>query len=217
MDDEMQSIQVELARMRATTEAEIRVAQAAYNLSQIQYKSQKQMKESNAGTPFELERAKAGMDQAKAQLDQAHDAKKVAEVTLTLREAELERYSLKAPFDGEVIRVSAEAGAVLTRDDEILAIATRDPLEATIFLPSSLWGKLEVGREYKLIGRIGGENTLAGEGPTKGEHEMELTGKLKYINPIIEYASRQYACVFTIENPNSKLPAGFDVELVWPQ
>jgi HlyD family secretion protein len=219
MDDELQTLQVELAKMRADTEAEIRAANAAYGLAIVQHKRVTQMAENDASTAFELERAKAELDQASAQLDRANESKLEATVTLKLRQEELERYELKAPFDGEVIRVMAEAGAVLTRENEILAIASRNPLEATICLPSSLWGRLELGREYNLIGRIGGDDSLASAAPgaTDGSRQFALKGKLKYINPIIEYASRQYACVFTIENPGAELPAGFDVELVWPQ
>ncbi len=219
MDDELQILQVELAKMRADTEAEIRAAIAAHGLAIVQHKRVEQLAAQDAGTAFELERAKAELDQAAAQLDRAQESKAEATVTLKLRQEELERYELKAPFDGEVIRVMAEAGAVLTRENEILAIASRNPLEATIFLPSSLWGRLELGREYNLIGRIGGDDSLATAAPgaSDGARQFKLTGRLKYINPIIEYASRQYACVFTIENPGAELPAGFDVELVWPQ
>ena len=176
MDDVLQNLVVKTATL---TQAE----------AEIDLTNWKRAREKNSAADWEVRRAQLQFEQAVANRELEYER--------------LVRYTLKAPFDGHLIRRSTTVGATVTRQDQIVSIAQLDPLEAQLFLPIELYGKLRVGRGYE----------LNAEAPIN----KIILGKLKTVDPVIDAASRTFRCVFTIKNPESKLPAGFTVRLKWPQ
>ena len=203
MDDAIQRVAVLSAKLQAEAKAEIRRAQLALQESEILLEKIQDAFEGNAASEWEVRRTRLQRDQAEAALDAAKEQKTLAQENLKLEQERLARYRLTAPFDGRVIRTIAEEGATVAQTEEIVMVAQLDPLEGQLFLPVELYGQLTVGESYQ----------LEAEDPVN----QQLTGKLKTIDPIIDAASRTFRCVFTIENPESTLPAGFTVRLVWPQ
>ena len=98
-----------------------------------------------------------------------------------------------------VIERNAEPGATLTQTDPVLAVAALDPLEAHINLPVRVYDSLQVGAVYQL---------KAGD-----PISATVPARLKHVYRIIDTASETVRCVFTIENPDAKLIAGFPVYL----
>jgi len=203
MDDAIQKAVVAAARMRAADDAQIRRQKLLLEEADIQLERMVELEKTGAAQEWELRRQRLQRDANAAALDAAKNEKQLAEQNVRLEEAKLERYSILAPFDGMVVRIDTEAGASLTNRDTILTFFQMDPLEAVLFLPVELYGKLKPGRDY----------TFIAEEPVN----TELTGKLKTIEPVVDAASRTFRCIFTIENPEKKLPAGFTVRLPWPQ
>ncbi len=154
-----------------------------------------------------LHKDKAAADwevrQHKLQLDGAIVDIKIAEEKLRFEQVRLARYEVMAPFDGEVVRINSEKGARVSQGEKMILFIARDPLEAHMFLPAQLIGKVQLGKVYSFLA----------EEPIR----QPLKGKLKTIEPQIDNASGTFRCVFTIENPDLKFPAGFTARLVWPQ
>jgi RND family efflux transporter MFP subunit len=199
MDDAEQQVVVASARLQSESDAEVARAQFALDEAIILLERATETYQKDAASEWEVRRAQLQKDQAEADLRIAQDRQALAKVNLELEEARLERMRVPAPFDGEVIEHSAEPGATLTRTDPILAVAALDPLEAHINLPVSVFGKLEVGKTYQLE---------AGD-----PINAVLPGKLKHIYRIIDTASETVRCVFTIDNPDAELIAGFPVRM----
>ena len=199
MDDAEQKVAVESARLRAESVAEISRAQFALDEAIILLERATESLEKDAASPWEVRRAKLQRDQAQADLQIAQDRHALEQANLKLEEARLNRMRVYSPFDGEVIEHNAEPGATLTQTDPVLAVAKLDPLEAHINLPVSVFDQLVVGKSY----------TLAAGEPIN----TDLPGRLKHIYRIIDTASETVRCVFTIENPDAELIAGFPVVL----
>lgn len=199
MDDVEQRVVVESAVLQSESIAEVSRAQFALEESIVLLEQATETFEKGAASEWEVRRNKLQSDQAQADLQIAKDRQALAKVNLQLEQARLERMRVIAPFDGEVIEHNAEAGATLTRDEPILAVAALDPLEAHINLPVSVFRKLQVGQTYQL---------QAGE-----PINATLPAKLKHIYRIIDTASETVRCVFTIDNPDSEIIAGFPVRL----
>jgi RND family efflux transporter MFP subunit len=199
MDDTEQRVVVESAKLQSESDAEVSRAQFALEEAVILLERATETFEKDAASEWEVRRNKLQKDQAEADLQIALDRKALAAVSLELEEARLRRMRVFAPFDGEVIEHNAEPGATLTQTDPILAVASLDPLEAHINLPVSVFGQLRIGQTYQLE---------AGE-----PINATLPGKLKHIYRIIDTASETVRCVFDIDNPDSKLIAGFPVRL----
>ena len=203
MDDVMQQLIVERQRVEAESEASILSAEAQREDAQIRFDKATELEADDVATAFEVRRAGLRLSQAEAELTRAKEGQDLAGKTLELEQEKLARYAVKAPFDGRIVRVVAESGASVTRDDTILSMVALDPLEAQLFMPLDLFGEVKVGKRYRLIA-----------GPPV---DRTITGVLKTIDPIVESASSTFRCVFTIENAGSELPAGFKVVFDGPE
>lgn len=199
MDNTEQSVTVESARLRSESDAEVSRATFALAEAVILLEQATETFQKGAASEWEVRRAKLQRDQADADLRIANDRKALEKVNLELEEARLARLQVLAPFDGEVIEHNAEPGATLSRTDPVMAVAALNPLEAHINLPVSVFDQLKVGNVYQLD---------AGD-----PINATLPGKLKHVYRIIDTASETVRCVFTIENPDAKLIAGFPVRL----
>ena len=199
MDDAEQKVVVASARLQAESNAEVERAQFALDEAIILLERATETYEKDAASEWEVRRAQLQKDQAAADLQIAKDRQVLAKANLDLEQARLDRMRVLAPFDGEVIEHNAEAGATLTRDDPILAVAVLDPLEAHINLPVSVYRQLKIGQTYQLE---------AGD-----PINAVVPGKLKHIYRIIDTASETVRCVFTIDNRDAEMIAGFPVRL----
>ena len=190
MDDELQRSQV------AVKEIEVKYSDAQFAEAEQTWKYTVEVFEKKAGSEAEVRRNKLLMDTRRMAVG-------VAQEQLNAERVKLQHYQIKAPFDGEILRIDAEKGARLSQGDVALTMVSRDPLEAKLDLPVALMNELRVGQEYLFS---------AGE-PVNGQ----LRGKLKTLDRNINFASRTFRCVFTITNPDLRLPSGFEVRLIWPQ
>lgn len=203
MNDDVQAARVSTARAAFDASADQRSAALAVEEATIVLERTTQAFEKGAATDWELRGAKLRLEQNKAGLDAARERKNLDTERLKLEEETLAQYKVLAPFAGLVVKVEAEPGATMTKFDKLLTIVSLEVLEATLFVPVELFDRLTVGHEY----------VLAAEAPVN----RRLTGRLKVIDPVIDAASRTFRSVFTISNPDRRLPAGFTVELSAPR
>jgi RND family efflux transporter MFP subunit len=203
MDEALQLVSVLAARLKAESETEILSKTLALKEAQITYERSKDALAAAAASDWEVRKAELQRDQAAAEVKAAEENHRIAQVELQLEEERLTRYTLTAPFDGRVFRIEVDPGATLSPGDKILTLRKLDPLEAQVYLPVRLYGKMKVGQSYQLD---------AGEPVSK-----PLTATLKTIDRDIDTASRTFRCVFTITNPDSQLPSGFMVRLQEPE
>jgi RND family efflux transporter MFP subunit len=199
MDDEVQRLATESARLQAESTAQIERAEYALKESEILLDRIQQSFERDAASEWEVRRTALNRDQAAADLRLARDNQKLAQKRYELEIARLERYRLDAPFDGVVIRRMVEPGATVQREDELIMVVSRSPIRAEIHLPARVYGDLKVGSRYRLIG-----STPAPE---------QLVGELTVVDALIDPASQTFRCLFEIDNPDGSIPAGFVVRL----
>jgi RND family efflux transporter MFP subunit len=203
MDDAVQQAAVSAARLRAEQTAELRQAKLAVEESAIQLERYEEAFEQEAASDWEVRRSRLQLHQAQAQLEALREQRALAEASLSLERARLERLTLTAPFDGRVVRRAAEPGSTLSQSDPVIVLVDLDPLEAKLFLPATMYGRLSVGAEVALRGGT----------PVN----RDLTATVKTIDPIIDPASGTFRCVLVIDNVEAAMPAGFPVTLQWPQ
>lgn len=192
LDDDLQKEAVAIAEM-AITRQELRLEEA-----QIQLERVEELQKQDSAKDWEVRQRKLARDLEQVELDRAKQA-------LVLEKVRLTKYQLRAPFDGVIMKLSPgkEDGASLRQGDDILRMIAIEPLEAHLFLPLELYGELEVGRVYEL--------------EAGAPVNQKLLGKLKSHQSEVDSASQTFRCVFTIDNPGGKLPAGFTARLIWPQ
>ena len=184
IDDAVQAARVAAARVRAAATAEADGLAASAQAARRELGRTREAAATGAAPAWELEASETALTVAEARHAEA-----------------LQRVELAAAE----LAVEVAAGASLTPADPVLRLATLDPLEATVYVPASLFGRLgpdRVGAVARLHPTLPGTPTL----------DAVLTASLPEIDP----GSRSFRCVFRIENPGSRLPAGFTVGLEVP-
>lgn len=202
LDDRVQQAVVESATVQSKSRAELERAEQVLKLAELKHKQIKDTFKQGAATPLEVQEAELEVGQAKAQVQAAIEARTLAAVNLKLEERRLEQYELRAPFAGRVSRTHREAGASVTKVDEVITLTDLSTLKAVIHLPVTLYQRMAVGKTYKL--RAG------------APVNQVLSGKLTIRDPLIDTAAQTFRCVFELPNKDLKLPAGFTVDLLPP-
>jgi RND family efflux transporter MFP subunit len=199
VDNRVMQATVALARIRAERTGALRDAELALANAERIYEHHRQMRQRDAVTETELTDAQMVRDRAAAQRDIELENRAMAAAELTLQQERLDTLTMRAPFDGRVVRVWAREGEMLETAAPVLKLVALETLEAEVNVPAELFGKLSVGRDY----------TLAADSPI----EATITGRLRFTSPVIDPSSRTIRCVFDIANPDERLPAGFAVQL----
>ncbi len=199
MKDDEQQLSVDAAKLRADSDAQARGAKAALDEAQIMLEQGEKLLLTDATSDWEVRRLRVQRDQAQANYDSALEQAREAEVVLDIQKDRLDMLKIKSPFPSTIVRVMLEGGAAVERGEDLIFLAQLDELEAEVYLPVDAYGQLLLGAPYRLA---------AGK-----PINAELIGRLKHVDPIIDSASQTFRCVFTIDNADRTLPAGFTVTL----
>ena len=197
MDDEVAKAAVAVAERAAGRTARIRRARSELQFAQRYLARLTETKD--IASAHALDQARAAVDAAQSELDLALEQQREAQATLKLEQARLAAHTIRAPFDGQVIRVDAVEGETLSQAEPLLTIVNLDRLEADLHLPVSWFGELRVGMPC----------LLDSEQPVGHPIEARIT----VIEPRINAATRTFRCVVEIDNAGHLLPAGFAVRL----
>lgn len=179
--------------------AELRIAELAVQQKKKEWEMVEQAFASNAVNPVEREFKKLEYDQAIAALALRNEEQAKAVLAMEAAEAELDRYTLKAPFDGIVVQVRAKVGKSIAVGDPIVTVANLARLEVEMHLPISYFGSIEQG----------GRAVLLAQAPVNRPLEATAT----FVSSVIDPTSSTFRAIFTIDNSQGALPSGFCVEL----
>lgn len=197
MDDGLQALVVASAKLQSESDIELKAETLAKEEAGIMYERAAEAFRNKAASEWEVRRAKLQLEQAEASVTAAGEKRELAKVNLKLEEEKLRRYRLTAPFKAIIDEVNTEEGATLGTQDKILTLINLDPLEAELYLPASMHGKVRIGESYTL------QTDQPGLGPFKG--------KVTFVSQNLDFASQTFRCVMEIPNPDWKHPAGFMV------
>lgn len=200
MDDRVQRLAVEIALLESLSEAAIDASRAALDEAVVEFENQTDLERRGSATERDVRRALAARKQAEAELTRATEQAAIAVKQHELERQRLERYTLRAPFDGRVVTLETDEGAALRQNDPVLLLVSTDPLRAVINLPEDVVrdGRVVVGRVYRLE-RLDRRHAVI-EG---------LRGELINIDPVIDRGSQTVRFTFRIDNPGGAMPAGF--------
>jgi RND family efflux transporter MFP subunit len=126
-DDDVRA-QRDLQKSQADSDLDIQKAQTGVDQAQVEFDSWQKMDRKIAGNQLEYDRARTTLAARKVELDIAKLQKGQASIQLALRQAQLDRYTLNAPFDGIIDNVVVEVGEVKKDTEPVLKIVATDPL-----------------------------------------------------------------------------------------
>ncbi|MGP1272114.1 MAG: efflux RND transporter periplasmic adaptor subunit [Phycisphaerales bacterium] len=143
LDDErarldLDRLEAELESLRAT-EA---VAQAEVDRSATELERVRLLREQASASAQELEDAQFDAAADEARLLEAQADVRAAERRIELARTRLDDLSVRAPFDGRVIRTLTEAGQWLQRGDSVVELYATDDIEAWIDVPERYYARI---------------------------------------------------------------------------
>jgi len=141
---------------------------------------------------------KPEFDQAKAQYDSSVAALNNAKAGLAEAQTALEDSSLRAPFDGWVIRRNIDIGALVNATTPAFTIADTRSVRAVFGVPDNAIGRIKLGQHQAIT-----TDALTGEFP----------GRVSAISPAADPKSRVYSVEVTIPNLRNQLKSGMIASL----
>ena len=193
---------VQLAEVVSQRTAAIQRAQNERRLAKDLLERLLAVEDPRAVSEIEVERARSSYELAEAALIAAREDAAEAAANLQVAKARLEAHNIRAPFDGQVLKIESTVGQMLEGSDVLLRLANLKTLKTELYVPVAWYGRLQVGDTY----------SLAAANPVN----QTIPAKLISFEPIIDAATQSFRCVFELDNSNLRLPSGFTVRMVQP-
>jgi macrolide-specific efflux system membrane fusion protein len=200
IDNRVAAAATKLAASEAAQTGGIARAQAELDAANKLLARMTRAGERHAASELEVERAQNAVEQAEAMVDQAREQRDAAQVALALEQAKLDAYNIRAPFDGQVVRIRSEVGETLTLVKPVLELVDNSRLRVELYLPMDCYARLETGATYQLLASA----------PVNAALDATLVLKDHDIDP----GTQTFRCVFEIDNADESLPSGFTVRLI---
>ncbi len=201
-DDEAR-FQASLQKILAESDHEIDRAQNALDQAKLEFDAIKQMSKQNTGSKLEFDRAESVQKQREIELGAARLNKKQQEEQLKLREAQLERFTIRAPFDGRVDVVAVEVGEVKRETDPVIRVVKTDPLWIDVQVPERRSFGIKFGDASWTLLDVPGED---GEGGAGGGVRV-WPGKVIEVGADVDPSSDTRRVRVEVANPTD-LPSG---------
>jgi len=134
------------------------------------------------------------------QLAETRAKLETARTELTRAELDLDYMQVKAPFDGVVQERSVEIGDYVRAGDPVVTFVDNTQLIVTGSIAEQDAGFVRVGELATAV-------LVTGE---------EVKGRIRYLEPVAEEATRTFTVELEIPNPNGDLPAGITAEMLIP-
>jgi len=199
LDSPLQALAVELAKIKAESDAEVRSSRARLEFRRLEYDRSGKLHEQKITPTKKFEEADVEKQLAELSVETALLQLKQAKVELEQAKERLERRSIRSSVDGVVTKLSVSAGEYVYEQVSLVTIATIDPLYVEVFAPLAYLDRIRVG-------------TLAEvdlEAPIGGTHRA----KVIVIDRVFDAASRTFGVRLELPNPGNQLPAGLNCRI----
>ena len=164
--------------------AELRGAQAEARLAELDLQRQRRLRQQNANSESDVDRALSQLEQARARVDAVR--------------ASLDKKTIRAPFAGRIGIIIVVRGQYLDIGAGVVTLQTLDPINVDFNVPQQELSRIEAGQPVRARVDAWGEETF--------------TGQITAISPKVEQSTRNVAVRARIGNPEGRLRPGMFVQ-----
>lgn len=190
--DEMAVAASEAAQAQAENDAEIKLWEATERLAQIELDNLREAQEKHGAiTPAEMDAKETELEVAKRRVENARIQQQLARIQARVRQAEVDRYRLTAPFDGEIAKVDTEVGAIVRETEPVLRIINRDTIRIRVDMPE------RDARRMKL--RVGDPAWVVVDDP---DHPTVYVGRITEVSPDVVFGAKVLPLWVEVPNPD---------------
>ncbi len=200
--DQVPQAVVEKAEKKISNDVERRYAVAAKDLAQAELDANYEVNKARPGTiPFtEIKRLELAVEKAELQIEQADHQREIDKLDLKEAKAQLQTYTIKAPFSGVVTRRYKEVGEAVQQGETILELVRTDVLkvEAHIDIEKLVEAGIATGNDVIVFYASKDRNVVGGK--------EEFRGKVTFVDSVIQPVTRHVRVVAEVKNVNGKRP-----------
>lgn len=194
LDDDLYRAQVAIAEQEAKAMGRVKAAQAECELRQRRLGKLSALESQGKSHSEEVDRAKADLAVAEAQLESALDDQRLYELQLARAKLQLKKRSIFAPGAGVIINIQKQAGEYLSpTSPQLLQLARLDPLRAKFLITRSQLSSFKLGAVTTV---------------TFPDSSQKSKGKVDRISPVSDAESGLTEIQVLIENPNNQFRGG---------
>ena len=189
---------LQVQKLRGANRAPVEAAKANLELAQIRFDAATKAQQETAMSDYEFAERRLALASAKASF--ANAEAEFAQEAERVKQAEesLERYRIRARFDGMIELVVAEAGQTIDIQQPVIRIVSVDPL----------WVDVPVSTEETIAQKLTGNSPawVLVDVPSDKPAGEVLKGKVLYVSPVVDAAGSRRVRV-EVANP-LQWPAG---------
>jgi RND family efflux transporter MFP subunit len=197
LDTGHERIALEGARYRAVMEGQIRSADSRLAAAKAKLQRREEMVRERFMATQDRDDTAAEMQMAEANLVEAHDNRRLADIEQRRLAELVEQRRLRSPFDGvvtELIQHVGEIAQVGENAHPIMRLAQTNPLRVEVVLSMAMLGKIKVGNKA----------TIEAEAPLTGRYPATV----RVVDRVVDSASGTFGVVLELPNPKGDIPAG---------
>ena len=176
---------------REQARAQLARAQADYDHAKLNFDRTSNLYSNQAATKPEFDSAKAQQDSAIAALNNA-------KAVLNESQTALDDSSLRAPFDGWILKRGVDVGSLVGPSVAGFTIADTRSVRAVFGVPDTSIARITLGQKQSIM---------------TDSFPNPFAGRVSAISPAADPKSRVYSVEVTVPNPHNQLKAGMIASL----
>jgi len=194
LEDGLEEVALKLARARATNDFATKAVQARLEYLRRKNARAGQLVAKAIVAQATAEEADADANVAEQQLKEAELNLEIARLEVHRSEEALQQRTVRSPIDGVVVERLLVPGEYRNEQSPILTLAQIDPLRVEVFVPTSQYGRIQVGSNAR----------VHPQQPIGGSYNAIVT----VVDQVLDAASGTFGVRLALPNPELKLPAG---------
>jgi RND family efflux transporter MFP subunit len=189
-DDAEDMALLRLQKVRTETDLPVQRARKQMELAETEYRIQQEVAAKGGSSPQQVERAKLASEVARIDYENARVQQTQEVIQQERLEARVDKYRLRAPFDGVVDQVMMDMGQVVAENEKIIRIVsvdtlwldapvpTSDPLTLALKGGDPAWVLLDVAGTPRLV-----EGKIREAAPTADPASRTRRIRVEFANP----------------------------------
>lgn len=191
---------MELAKARAELDATIKAKRAEMEFADRSKQRKKELYEKKTLSFQEWDEAETRRMLAELALNEALEAKRLAELEYKRSVEVVKRMSVRSPVNGVVVERYLHQGEYI-EDKPVMRLAQIDPLHVEVIMPVSMLGSVKNGMVAE----------VRPEAPVGGVYKAKVT----IVDKVVDAASGTFGVRLELPNPEYKLPPGLKCKVLF--
>ncbi|SEG48099.1 efflux RND transporter periplasmic adaptor subunit [Marinobacterium lutimaris] len=199
LERSLETLMVELARMRAQSNEDIRSASTQVAFRRKELERFETLKAKNVISEKDYDQANVEVRLTQLTLDKSRREKEIAEVEHQHAQQRLDRRIIRSPVNGVVTKVELAKGEYAYDQAPLMTIAQIDPLNVEVFLPVKMYPQIKMGMLAQVTPEL----------VETGTYQAKVTA----IDSVFDPSSRTFGVMLELPNSDYALPAGMHCTL----